>query len=124
MEGVIFSLKDCQSIFNVIKMQTNCVITCGGCSASILLRQMLADILGCTVQYSTNAESAALGVALLAGVGSGIYNNVFEANNAVKCIGEISIPVRENTTLYEPYYLLYKELYEKLHDSFKFLSDI
>jgi len=48
----------------------------GGASASDLLMQIEADILGCTVERPVNIESTALGAAMLAGLGIGIWPNV------------------------------------------------
>ena len=48
----------------------------GGACASDLLMQLEADTLGCTVERPVNIESTALGAAMLAGLGAGIWPDV------------------------------------------------
>jgi glycerol kinase len=48
----------------------------GGACASDLLMQIQADILGCGVERPSNIESTALGAAMLAGLGVGIWPNI------------------------------------------------
>lgn len=48
----------------------------GGACASDLLMQIQADLLGCTVERPVNIESTALGAAMLAGLGAGIWPNI------------------------------------------------
>jgi glycerol kinase len=48
----------------------------GGACASDLLMQIESDTLGCTVERPVNIESTALGAAMLAGLGAGIWPDV------------------------------------------------
>jgi glycerol kinase len=48
----------------------------GGACASDLLMQIQADLLGRTVERPVNIESTALGAAMLAGLGAGIWPNI------------------------------------------------
>jgi glycerol kinase len=48
----------------------------GGACASDLLMQIQADILGTTVERPSNIESTALGAAMMAGLGAGIWPNL------------------------------------------------
>ena len=48
----------------------------GGACASNLLMQTQADLLGCAVERPSNIESTALGAAMLAGLGAGIWPNI------------------------------------------------
>ena len=50
----------------------------GGASASNLLMQTQSDLLGCTVERPANLESTALGAAMLAGLGAGIWPSIEE----------------------------------------------
>jgi glycerol kinase len=54
----------------------------GGMSRSLWFSQRLADLTGVTVCRATYGETTALGAALFAGVGSGLYRDVEEAAGA------------------------------------------
>jgi glycerol kinase len=51
----------------------------GGMSRSAWFSQRLADLTGISVCRATYGEASALGAALFAGVGSGVYRDVEEA---------------------------------------------
>ena len=54
------------------------MLACGGGGSSKLWRQMLADTYNCAVRTVVSKEGPALGVAILAGVGAGLYPSVQE----------------------------------------------
>lgn len=54
----------------------------GGASHSPVWAQMFADSLHCEVAVSDSTENGALGAAMLAGIGVGLYRDVFEATLA------------------------------------------
>jgi glycerol kinase len=56
----------------------------GGMAANGFLAQDLADLLGLEVQRPANVETSALGAAMLAGVGSGLFASLAEAASAVR----------------------------------------
>ena len=53
----------------------------GGMSANNWMAQDLADILGITVERPNSVETTALGAAMLAATGAGIYPSLTEAVN-------------------------------------------
>ena len=56
----------------------------GGMSANGFLAQDLADLLGLEVQRPANVETSALGAAMLAGVGAGLFASLEAAADAVR----------------------------------------
>jgi glycerol kinase len=56
----------------------------GGMAANGFLAQDLADLLGLQVQRPANVETSALGAAMLAGVGAGLFASLEEAASAVR----------------------------------------
>jgi glycerol kinase len=56
----------------------------GGMSANGFLAQDLANLLGLEVERPANIETSALGAAMLAGVGSGMFGSLREAATAVR----------------------------------------
>jgi xylulokinase len=85
---------------------------------------MLADLYACPVNTLRTDEGAALGVALLAGVGTGIFSSVEQACDAVIQIGTVQQPDMVMGKVYEPYFQLYKKLYTHLKGDFQSLYSI
>ncbi len=118
MEGVSYSLRDCVEVMREMKISVTDMMDCGGGGSSPLWRQMLADLYACPVKTTQNKEGPALGVALLAAVGAGIYSTVPEACKAVILPDKIQNPVEENTSEYEKIYAVYKKLYPAMKSCF------
>ncbi len=97
---------------------------CGGGGSSPLWRGMLADTIGTKVKTVASKEGPALGAAILAGVGAGIYPSVPEACRRLVKTKDECKPDKENTAEYDKYYKIYKELYPALKDKYKLLSEI
>ena len=85
---------------------------------------MLADLYGCQVKTTANKEGPALGVALLAAVGAGLYGSVQEACRAVIKPEKVQEPIAENSEKYEKVYQLYKKLYPAMKSSFEELAEL
>ena len=124
MEGVSYSLRDCVEVFREMKINISDMMACGGGGSSPLWRSMLADLYDCPVKTLESKEGPALGVALLASVGAGIYSTVPEACKAVIKINKTQQPDAERVPKYEEYYQLYREIYPVLKDKFEKLSTL
>ncbi len=106
LEGVSYSLRDCVEVFREMDIDVSDMMACGGGGTSPLWRSMLADLYNCPVKTVASKEGPALGVALLAGVGAGIYSSVPEACEAVVKTDKVQNPVAENVPAYESFYRL------------------
>lgn len=124
MEGVTFSLRDCFDILIGMGVDFSEMFACGGGGSSPLWRQMLADVYGCPVRTVVSKEGPALGAAVLAAVGAGIYPTVREACAVMVQSNKSQNPIKENTDRYAGYYKVYKDLYPALKDIYKDLSVI
>ena len=124
MEGVTFSLADCLGVLSEMGVQPAEMLACGGGGRSPLWRQMLADVFGCPVATTVNTEGPALGVAILAGVGAGLYPSVQEACRAMIHLNPAQQPIAENVPAYARVYDVYKKLYPANRDVFKALAGI
>jgi len=122
MEGVAFSLRDCWEILKEMGVEIDDMTACGGGGSSPLWRSMLADSYNCPIKTCTSKEGPALGVAILAGVGAGIYSSVEEACAKMIHYNEAQQPDAANTAEYEKYYGIYKELYTDVKDTYKKLA--
>ncbi len=122
MEGVAFSLKNCSDILREMGVNLDEMFACGGGASSALWRQMLADLYECDVKTTASNEGAALGAAILASVGAGIYDCVETASEKSMTVDKISSPNRENTAAYAKFYAIYNSLYTHLKDDFAALA--
>ena len=122
MEGVTYSLRDCVEVFREMDINVSDMMACGGGGSSPLWRSMLADLYNCPVKTASSKEGPALGVALLASVGAGIYSSVPEACEAVVKTDKVQEPDTKNVPEYEKYYRLYTEIYPALKEQFRKLG--
>lgn len=116
MEGVAYSLRDCLEVCREMNIDINDMMACGGGGASPLWRQMLADLYCCPVKTVASKEGPALGVAILASVGAGIYDSVPQACSAIIKTDKVQNPVETNSIEYEKYYKLYTEIYPAIKE--------
>ncbi len=122
MEGVTFALRDSLELFSAAGVTVGDMMACGGGASSRLWRQMLADVFGCPVRTAASNEGGALGAAILAAVGAGIYKNVGEACGAVIGDGTVCEPDAERSGRYGELYRVYTRLYGRLKDEFGALA--
>jgi len=114
MEGVAFGLRDSFEIIEAMGCHITQVRASGGGARSELWRQIQADVTGrphCTINVD---EGPAFGVALLAGVGAGVWSSVPEACRATIRVVDEKQPCAEATAQYEPYCELYRLLYQQV----------
>lgn len=124
MEGVSYSLTDCNDILKEMGIAVQQMMACGGGGKSPVWRQMLADLYGCSVKTVRQTEGPALGVAILAGVGCGVFSSVETACEELISEDRCTGPVEERREQYEKYHELYRELYTDLKDSYKKLAGL
>lgn len=123
-EGMIYSLTDCKDVLTEMGVPVTEMMACGGGLKNPVKRKMLADSFGLTVKSVTAKEGPALGVAILAGVGTGIYPSVQEACSKMIHTDPDSVcePDFDNKKEYDKYHAIYKELYKDLKGTFKKLA--
>lgn len=122
MEGVTYSQRQCLDVLRGMGVVSTEMLACGGGGSSPLWRQMLADVYGCPVKTVVSKEGPALGAAILAGVGAGLYPSVQDACRAMIRTNPAQQPDPEASAQYEPFYQLYRSLYPALRESFHTLS--
>ena len=124
MEGVAYSLRDCVEVFREMGLDITDMAACGGGAVSALWRSMLADLYGCEVKTLSSKEGPALGAAILAAVGAGIYSSVPQACGAIVKQDMLCTPDAQRAQLYEQYYRLYRKLYPSLKAGFSELAQL
>ncbi len=89
------------------------LIFAGGAAKSPLWSQIVADVTGKPVKVPVVKEATALGAAILAGVGVGIWKSVEEAAAATVKWDKTYQPNAENKAVYDQLYAAWKALYPK-----------
>ena len=123
LEGVTYSLRDCVEIIDGMGALPSEMQVCGGGGKSAFWRQMLADAFGMPVIRAENDEGPALGVAILAMVGAGLYPTVEEACDAIIRERDRTVPDGARAAEYKKYYNIYTNLYGGLKESCAKLAD-
>ena len=124
MEGIAYGLRDSLELMKGIGARMSEVRASGGGARSSLWRQIQADVNNLEMQVISVDEGPAFGVALLAGVGVGIFNNVEEACSRTIKVKETIKPIKANVTIYERYYEIYHSLYPALKDTYKHIAEL
>jgi xylulokinase len=86
----------------------------GGGARSPFWMQILADVLGVRVQCVESAEGPALGAAILAGVGTGVYRDFPSAAKQAVRLGAEYRPNPKNKKIYDALHAQFRRLYPAL----------
>jgi L-xylulokinase len=86
----------------------------GGGSRSAVLSQMFADILNVQVEVPNMPETGTLGVAISAGIATGIFKDYEEAIQETVSVGKTYLPIQDNYVLYQHKYQLFKTLINQM----------
>ncbi|MEA2709110.1 MAG: xylulokinase [Phycisphaerales bacterium] len=118
LEGVTCGMRDALEIIEEMRIPISQVRAGGGGARSEFWRQLQADIYKQPIVLTNATEGPAYGVALLAGVGTGVWSSVEEACRAtIKPTKKIS-PNKKTAAFYDRYYAVYYKLYGDLKDRF------
>ncbi len=124
MEGVTFGLRDSLTLIKEKGIEINEVRVIGGGAKSQVWQQILADIFGEEICLLNVEEGPAFGAAVIAGVGTGVYESFEHAEaNIIKVVKRIK-PDPERHELYNKIYNIYRNLYPTLKSNFKDLAQV
>lgn len=118
LEGVSFALKSCLEIARAEGAQCTLATVCGGGAKSALWRKILANVLDLPVAVPVTEQGPALGAAILAMTGCGVYPDVASAADAFARTGETVMPDPALAARYAERYAVYARLYPALKDVF------
>lgn len=124
MEGVVYSQRTCLDVFRKMQVPFLQMMATGGGARSPFWRQMMADVFDCPIVTSINTEGPALGAAILAGCGVGMYSDIPTACKSIVTTGEKEWPDKARHENYEPFYRIYSALYKSLDTHFDALSEL
>jgi xylulokinase len=118
LEGVSFGLRDSFELMKSAGLENiSQVRVTGGGARSPLWRQILADVFGAEIVTVNAEEGAAYGAAILAATGSGAFQSVESACDAIIQITGTTQPGKDQV-VYEKLYPLYRDLYPALKPTF------
>lgn len=88
------------------------LVFAGGASKGELWCQILADVTGCTIKVPKITEATALGTAMSAGVGVGIYESLIDVSKKLVVWERAYVPNPENTLKYQAIKEQWQEVYK------------
>jgi xylulokinase len=113
MEGVTFSLYEAYLVMVEVGIQPERLILAGGGARSRLWQQMVADVFGLPVAKLCIEEQSALGAALLAGAGIGLFD-ITEASQKWAKYDALTDPNLTDRAKYFKILSLYRSIYQNI----------
>ncbi|QIP13867.1 carbohydrate kinase [Spirosoma aureum] len=116
-EGVVFShLSHVEKLRQGGAASFDSVRLTGGGARSPVLCQLFADSLGVRVEVPQSGETGALGAALTAGIGVGVWANYADATRQIVHVSRTYEPNPERLALYQLHYQVYKHLIQTMSE--------
>ncbi|MEM1552408.1 MAG: FGGY-family carbohydrate kinase [Candidatus Bathyarchaeia archaeon] len=109
IEGLCYELRLNVDFINKIGFSCNSFTTVGGGAKSAVWNQIKADVLGLPIKLPLYLDSAPLGAAFLAGIGTGVFSSYTQIHNWIKIEREY-IPSETNKKIYNMFYEQYKNI--------------
>jgi len=122
MEGVTFALRDGLEVLSKLAPRPRRLVASGGGAKSRLWVQIQADVLGLPITTVVGEERAVVGAAMLAGIGTGVFDGFEQARQSCVAYGGIVQPDRDREPLYTAVFEQYLSLYPALRDHLHALS--
>jgi xylulokinase len=118
MEGVALACYDAYSILAEVGAQPEHIIMAGGGAKSTLWRQIVADVFNLPVRPLVTEEQAALGAALLAGVGLDLFRPLPTAKAWAR-YGPAVLPQMLSHERYQRLLAIFRAAYQKHRGDFE-----
>ena len=109
--AAIVSSINLENIKKFSEVEIEEIVFAGGASRGDLWSQILADVTGYSVKIPKVTEATALGAAMAAGVGCGVYKDLVSAAETLVVWQKIYEPNRENKKIYDALKVKWQEAY-------------
>lgn len=119
MEGVAYSLRHNLETAENAGAKAATLRSMGGSANSRVWTQLKADITGHAIEVPASDTATTLGAAILAGVGTGVYQSFEEAAEKTVAVRRSYEPNPETKAIYDAGYARYLELYTRLEPMMK-----
>ena len=114
MEGVAYSLRHNLETAENAGAAADTLRAMGGSANSRLWTQIKADVTGKRIQVAASDTATMLGAAMLAGIGTGVYDSFPQAAERTVSISRVHQPDHGTRDAYEEGYRTFWALYERL----------
>lgn len=111
LEGICFEMKDIMAMNQELSGEVKHVRLCGGVAKSEMWCQMFADVLNKPVELTEVSELGALGAAMCAGIGAGLFTDCGEAVSKCVKITKTYIPDTARVLAYEEVFKTWQRCY-------------
>ena len=116
MEGVAYALRHNLETAEKAGASAKTLRAMGGSANSAVWTQIKADVTGCSIEVPGSDTATTLGAAMLAGVGTGVWQNFEEAVQQTVRVKKAYNPDLSAKAVYDRGYGTYRQLYEQLKD--------
>jgi xylulokinase len=113
MEGVAYQIRENLAVTEEIGGAVARVILFGGGAKSSLWREIIGDVLERPVAWTRTAETAALGAAMLAGLGCGVFASLDEVRGRMRTVTQQQLPTFRAAT-YAAEFAIYRRIESRL----------
>jgi xylulokinase len=123
LEGIAFQYVGIIELLNELGVRVKDASMTGGETKSRIWNQIKADVIGMNIRVPVVEDaSAALGSAILAGIGSGVYKNVQDGVKRCIRFKDVYRPRSEHNDNYARIYEKYKKAYESISKAYSIFS--
>ncbi|THF73835.1 xylulokinase [Cohnella fermenti] len=119
LEGITYSIRENMEWLALEGSTTQQLVVGGGGSRNPVWRRLIANICARSVAVLENRDASALGAAMLAGIGAGIYRSPEDAAAQAVRIAEEIEPDSGTIGEYDRLYAQYKEAYRALNQFYR-----
>ena len=112
MEGVAFGVRQGLSDFDANGYRTRRLTIMGGASKSELWCQMIASVTHMTVLRLNQSDVCAVGAAMIAACGLGVYRDYGQAAKAMVHVDRVYEPTKEEVAFYDEKYQKYMHFWD------------
>ena len=121
IEGVTFALRDTYELIKNLGVKIDTIRITGGGAKSKIWAQMISNILNVNVVTIKIEEGPALGAAILAMVGTGLYKNTEEACKDIVQLNKFYTPDTTKVKLYNDKYNNFIKIYPNINSLFSLI---
>lgn len=111
LEGICFEMKDIMAMNQELSGKVKHVRLCGGVAKSEMWCQMFADVLNKPVELTEVSELGALGAAMCAGIGAGLFTDCVDAVSKCVKITKTYKPDISKVDAYEKAFAVWEHCY-------------
>lgn len=118
LEGVAYSIKDCQNLVIKETNKQDYIPIGGGIANSRFWCQIFADVLGCPILQLKSNETETLGDMIIAAQAVNIKEIPYDFGKTMAKSGTMLYPNPANAAFYQEKFIKYKKIYNNLIDCF------